>query len=301
MPAMGGIPRPFPPVAVRLLALPVLAVSALLPWQAGWVCAVVAIVVLGVPHGALDVEVGRNLFRHRFGWAWFPAFSLPYLVLVGLVLVAWRTVPEWTLAAFLLASVWQFGTEDTDGGGLSALAIGGIPVAVPVLMQPAATAQVLSATSGIALAAPPAWLLCASLAWLPIAAVWAARSIAAGRTRTLALPAVLWAGFAWLPPMTAFAMYFVAVHAPAHTAALIRHPSRAPRVRDEASAWRLAAPTTALTILMGAALWIVSPGDPAARVVCATLQLLAALTLPHMLLDGWLAFHERSNGLSNDG
>ena len=40
--------------------------------------------------------------------------------------------------------------------------------------------------------------------------------------------------------------------------------------------------------MMGAALWSLTSGEPAVRLVRATFQLLAALTLPHMLLDAWL-------------
>ena len=65
----------------------------------------------------------------------------------------------------------------------------------------------------------------------------------------------------------------------AHTTSLIRHPTRAPRVRDVAAAWRLSIFTTALTILIGAALWTVTPGETPVRFVRVTLQLLAALTL----------------------
>ena len=294
MPATGGTMRLLPPVATAplLLALPGAAASLMLPWQAGWVCAVGTIVLLGVPHGALDVEIGRTLFRPRLGRAWFPVFALPYLALVAVVLAAWHVAPELTLAAFLIASVWHFGAEDTGGGGLPALALGGIPVALPVLLHPAATAHVLAAASGLAFEAPPPWLTVGSLLWLPPAFLWAVRTIAAGGGRTLVLPALMSVGFAVLPPLTAFTLYFVAVHAPAHTAALIGHPTRAPRVRNAAAAWRLAVPTTALTVLIGAGLWAVYPGAPSVRLVRVTLQLLAALTLPHMLLDAWLSHRE---------
>ena len=295
MPVPGGAIRPLTPGAPAplLIACPVLAASLLLPWQGAWVCAVTLIIVLGVPHGALDVEIGRTLFRRRLGWAWFPAFALPYLALVALVLVAWRFAPEPTLAAFLFASVWHFGSEDTGGGGLPAIACGGIPVALPVLLHPTATAQVLSAISGLMFEAPPHWLVIGSLLWLVSATVWGVQTVSDGRVRTLAQPAIICAGFAALPPLTAFTLYFVAVHAPAHTAALIANPARAPRVRTATTAWWLAAPTTVLTVLIGGALWPFSSGEPAVRLVGVTLQLLAALTLPHMLLDAWLTQREQ--------
>ncbi len=93
----------------------------------------------------------------------------------------------------------------------------------------------------------------------------------------------------------------VAIHAPAHTAALIRHPSRAPRIQDAASAWRLAAPTTILTIAIGAALWPSYSGEAPVRLVCLTLQLLAALTLPHMVLNAWLESREPRRSSATKG
>ena len=271
-----------------LLAVPVLAVSAALPWQAGWMYAAAVIVVLGVPHGALDVEIGRNLLRGQVGGWWFPVFAAPYLLLVGLlvgaVLLAWRWAPEATLASFLAASVWHFGTEDTGRGGLLALFRGGLPIAAPVLLHPQATDQVFSAASGLVFDQPPTWLIAGSVAWLVPAILTVLRS----RPRELLLPAALLLAFVVLPPLTAFTLYFVAVHAPAHTVALIRHSSRAPRVQDAASAWRWAAPTTVLTIAIGVALWPVYSGEMPVRLLCLTLQLLAAFTLPHMILDAWL-------------
>ena len=60
---------------------------------------------------------------------------------------------------------------------------------------------------------------------------------------------------------------------------------RAPRVRDNRSAAILALPITALTLLVGAALWPLFPGLLAPRLVALMFQVLAALTLPHMLLN----------------
>ena len=286
----GGAVFPHGRTVPLLLAVPVLAVSAVLPWQTGWIWAVAAIVVLGVPHGALDVEIGRNLLRGRVGGWWFPVFAAPYLLLVGAVLLAWHWAPEATLALFLAASVWHFGTEDTGAGGLPALFRGGLPIAVPVLLHPQATAQVFSAASGLVFDQPPTWLTAGSVVWL----VPAILTVLRARPRELLLPGALLLAFVVLPPLTAFTLYFVVVHAPAHTAALIRHPGRAPRVRDLASAWWLAAPTTLLTIAIGAALWPFYDGGVPVRLLCLTLQLLAAFTLPHMILDAWLERRDRA-------
>lgn len=286
-----GVVIPVGRMAPLFLALPVLAASAVLPWQTGWICAIAVLVVLGVPHGALDVEIGRDLLRRRVGGWWFPVFAGPYLLLVAGVLLAWHWAPEATLAVFLAASVWHFGTEDTPGTKWwTALFRGGLPIAVPVLLHPEATASVFSAASDLAFEQPPVWLTAAALLWLIPAFLTVWRS----RLRDLLLPSGLCAAFAALPPLTAFTLYFVVVHAPAHTAALIRHRHRATRVRDAASAWRLAAPTTVLTVAIGAALWPTYTGEVPVRLLCLTLQLLAAFTLPHMILDAWLERREQS-------
>ncbi|MDP9095853.1 MAG: Brp/Blh family beta-carotene 15,15'-dioxygenase, partial [Pseudomonadota bacterium] len=180
---------------------------------------------------------------------------------------------------------WHFGTEDRRSTGVvSIVAWGGMPIAAPLLLQPAATMQVLSAIAGVPLVLAPPLLLWCSLVWLIAFGVTAARC----GWRDLGTPAALCVGFALLPPLTSFTLYFVAAHAPAHVDALIRHRQRAPRVCDRAAAWRLALPTTVLTVVIGAALWPLYPGPVTVRLVCVTLQLLAGLTLPHMLLEAWL-------------
>jgi len=100
-----------------------------------------------------------------------------------------------------------------------------------------------------------------------------------------------------LPPLVAFAIYFVCVHAPEHTTALIRDPSRAPRVRAGRSAIVLALPITTLMLLIGAGLWPFYAGILPDRLLSLTLQVLAALTLPHMLLDALTAARPAPNRL----
>ncbi len=287
----GPVNRPSPIALTVLLAGAALTLSAALPHDAQYVCALAAIIVLGVPHGALDGEAARTVLRPRLGRAWFPVFSIPYLGLSALVLLAWRWAPGLTLAGFLAASVWHFGTEDAEAGdGLEVIVRGGLPIAMPTMAHPEATAAVFQAVAGVPLPQLPDWLWAAAMAWLALAAGQAALR---RQGRPLAVPGLLAAMFTVLPPLTAFAIYFVGVHAPAHIAALIRNPVRAPRVRDDRSAALLALPLTALTLLIGAALWPLYGGAAPDRLLALTLQGLAALTLPHMLLDAGLARRER--------
>lgn len=277
---------PFNPV---LLAGPVLAASAALPPHEAMLAALSGIIVLGIPHGALDGEIGRTILRPRFGWCWFGVFAIPYLGLSAFVLLAWHIEPAMTLALFLAASVWHFGTEDgaSGGRGVGIAVFGGLPVAAPMLLHPTATISIFSGIAGVPLLEMSSWLWTASLAWLATTALWAVQQ----PVRVSARAGVMVALFAILPPLTAFAIYFVCFHAPFHTNALIADPHRATRVGDPRSAIRLAMPITALTILIGAALWPLYAGNMPEPLLALTIQGLAALTLPHMLLDAWTSRH----------
>lgn len=271
---------------IALLAAVPLVATTLLPHAAEWPCLLGLTVMLGVPHGALDGEIGRTWLRPRFGRAWFPVFAVPYLLLAASVLAAWRLAPEFTLAAFLATSVWHFGSEDAGSGRVvDAVVLGGIPVAVPMLLHPGATTIVLATAAGLPPATGIGWLLAASLLWLAVALAWVAAAILRGRAARLLRPAGLVTLFALLPPLTAFAVYFVCIHAPAHVDAMIGDIVRAPRVRSRGdAAWR-ALPLTGLTLLIGAALWPAYTGAAPERMLALTIQGLAALTVPHMLLD----------------
>ncbi|WP_342150555.1 Brp/Blh family beta-carotene 15,15'-dioxygenase [Methylorubrum sp. SB2] len=264
-----------------------LSASALLPRDASWLAALAATIVLGVPHGALDGAVAAPLLRPRFGRLWFGIFALPYLGLSALVLVAWQVAPLVTLAGFLALSVLHFGEEDAGPGRpIEALVRGGLPIALPALLRPEETAQIFALVARVPMPELPTWWSAAAWLWLAGAVLWLA--IHRPRRAVLAECAGLAAAFWLLPPLTAFALYFVGLHGPRHMRALVRDPVRAPAIDTMGRAVRAALPIFALTLGLGAGLWpLYAPGSPGptATLLALTLQMLSALTAPHVLLD----------------
>ena len=275
----------------RLAPLPALAVAlaltALLPAPLRDLAALLTIILLGIPHGALDGELARARLAPAWGAAWFAVFAPPYLALSALVLVAWTAAPLTVLALFLAASVWHFGTEETASGDpATVIGAGGMPIALAVLVHPAATAAIFGTVAQVAMPSPPLWLTAAAWLWLvPAAMRWA--SLARGGDRAgIATAAALAAAAILLPPLTSFAIYFVCVHAPAHVRSLIATPGS--RITDARRAAWLSVPFTVLTLLIGAVLWRFTPGTGTGHLLCLTIRGLSALTLPHMLFEQWL-------------
>lgn len=244
-----------------------------------------AAVLLGVPHGALDHRVARPWLAGRWGRLWFLAFTLPYLGLAVLVFAGWLVAPALSLLMFLAVSVLHFGLEDAEGKGVTArLARGGAPVALPILLHPDRTARFFE-TLGGAEAAPGgmAWLVLflGACLWVLIAALYALRLVRDREGRVLAEVGAIVAVFAALPPLAAFAFYFLAVHSPRHMAELAR--------RHEGGwtgAIRASLPLSAMTFAMGIAIYLLLPGTAETRFLQTTFWGLAALTIPHMILHG---------------
>lgn len=264
-----------------------LVASAFLPREASWLVALGAVIVLGIPHGALDGAVAAPLLRPRYGRAWFGVFAVPYLALSALVLLAWQVAPLPTLAAFLAVSVLHFGEEDAGPGRpIEALVRGGLPIALPALARPDETAGIFSVVTRMPMPHLPAWWTAGAWLWLALAAAW----LLTGRARrgVRGEMAVLAVAFVALPPLTAFTLYFVGLHAPRHMLALVRDPSKAPGIDTVQRAVRASLPIFALTLLLGAGLWPLYAAGAAnapANLLTVTLQMLSALTLPHILLD----------------
>lgn len=203
--------------------------SATLPHEASWLVALAAVIVLGVPHGALDGAVAAPLLRPRYGRTWFGMFAVPYLGLSALVLLVWQVAPMTTLANFLAVSVLHFGEEDAGPGRpFEILVRGGAPIALPALLRPEETAEVFAVVARVSMPLLPEWWTVAAWLWLTLAVAWLLRQ--PRRREVLIEILILAAAFRLLPPLTAFALYFVGLHAPRHMSALIRDPVRAPGI-----------------------------------------------------------------------
>ncbi|MCJ2140488.1 Brp/Blh family beta-carotene 15,15'-dioxygenase [Methylobacterium sp. E-066] len=249
--------------------------------------ALTVVIVFGVPHGALDGAVAAPLLRPRYGSVWFAVFAVPYLGLSALVLLAWQVAPRAILAGFLALSVLHFGEEDAGPGRrVEALVRGGLPIALPALLRPEETAGLFAVVTRVPMPQLPVWWAVAAWVWVAVTAAW----LLTGRRRAAVLieMALLALAFWSLPPLTAFTLYFVGLHGPRHVRALIRDPSKAPSVDTIRRAVRAALPVFGQTLLLAAGLWpLYASGAPdaPANLLTLTLQMLSALTVPHILLD----------------
>jgi Brp/Blh family beta-carotene 15,15'-monooxygenase len=259
-----------------------------------------AILLLGLPHGALDVELARERFNERSPRLWFFKFGIPYLALSAMVLVCWHIVPLTSLGIFLILSIYHFGREQTSN--LLGILVGGsAPIALAICLSPAETLQIFTIVTGVSLTALPDILRVSVLAWMVFAGLWTIRHLLKRNFRVLALGGVLILLYYMVDTLTALTLYFVFWHAPLHIRRLIDSPHFALRISGFAAATRLSLGPSALTLLLGLILWPLYPGPPAERLLMLTIQGLAALTLPHMLFDYWLAHDRRKQILRSTG
>ena len=263
-----------------------------------------AVLLLGIPHGAFDGELGHAVFSRSHGTRWWRPFLIFYLGLAAAVVVAWWLSPLASLTAFLALSACHFGLCDRDArlspgllGGLEAAARGAAPILLPVVFHPDATAGLFSllvATPAATLqamlsaAAPALGLaLSAALAVAIARHLWlACTGWAAHAAPALELIAVLLAG-ATLPPLLFFALYFCLGHSPRHALEIAAACDPESPRRALSSFVRGAAPlslaTWLLFVLAGLAL---SGGSLDVESMVRVLFVgLAALTLPHFALQ----------------
>ena len=255
---------------------------------------VAALALLGFPHGGADDRVARSLLRPAWGRAWLVVFAVPYLVLAGAVMLAAWVLPGWSALAFVLVASFHFGWEETlprHAGDtrrrdtVSIIALGGMPFALPLLFHPEGTSDFLYLLSGTRW--PMAPLGAGALLWSAAFVLHVAGIVRTGdaRRREGAALAALALALALLPPLAGFALFFLTVHVPRHTAYLARRhaPSESGRARSFALRAGLAMSLAALPLVV--AVWWVMPEPGPERFVRAVFWSTWALTLPHVLLS----------------
>ncbi len=239
------------------------------------------VLLLGVPHGSLDVVVARRLLGLTGIRAW-TVFSLRYVGLAALVVGLWWVAPTVFLSAFLGFSALHFGADPEAGVAWPTRALyGGAVIVLPALCHGAELQRLLGLVAGPASAAfvmPALRLLAAP--WLcatVLACLLEARRSPLAATELAALAAVSTAA----PPLVAFAVYFCAMHSPRHILRTL--PSR--QAADARRALAMALwPTVAVFIAAVGAGLLASEMSLETWVLQLGFVGLAALTLPHMAL-----------------
>ena len=249
------------------------------------------IVLIGLPHGALDGAVAMHLgLVDKFST--MARFVIIYVGLAGLVVGAWIIAPSLSLIVFLTISMLHFGAGDArHGEGIlrfaETLAHGGLAiVGISQFHRSEAdeifyylinqdTAMVWLAINVLTVAVIVAIITCVSQAAKDVK--WSATTL-----ELLILGIV----YALVPPLLGFAIYFCLVHSARHFRRIlstIKATVDFSNIKNQAILF-----TTASWIAAGIAFWMLADfADPGPTVMRITFIGLAALTVPHMLLiDG---------------
>ena len=256
------------------------------------------ILLLGVPHGALDMVYVRQLAGLQSATAW-GLFAVGYLMAAAAVVWLWWLAPGVFLAAFLLLSALHFSGDLQDNAAAFIRLMYGCAVIVcPMALHAAEVSQLFSLLAG----APAAQSVVAVLqvtAWplvlaIGLAAVVGARHNMARSVELVSVAAVLTVA----PPLVGFTIFFCGMHGARHVL----------RTRDYSDAGtfrhllRIALWPMLVTLGGATAGWWFSEGQPLdLRLMQLLFVGLAALTVPHMLVvepvrfSGWAKGRRTAN------
>ena len=282
------------PPKVRLWALPFLTFSLiLLDAIAGLgspeitMIAALAIVLVGIPHGTLDVEIASLRFGLS-GPSQKVAIIAGYVSCALLMLLLWQQIPELALTVFLIISIVHF-SADWRGGvdPFLAMMVGWALIALPALSHPQAVAAIFEMLTGnrngetisalLSCSSVPATL--GSLVF----AFWAYRhdDIKSAADVVSCLIAAL-----FLPPLIAFAVFFCGLHSPRHMIDALRETGGMSPTKTAV----IITAVTGLSVGVGVLLFT-GYGDMQmdAAAIRTGFVLLSALTVPHFILEHVMA------------
>ncbi len=259
-----------------------------------------AILVFGLPHGTLDIELIRR--QYALSRANLIAVLALYLALAASTFLLWRYAPVAALVVFLSISVIHFAEDWVDVGHLAlALGLGTALLTAPSLLHFDDVAALFVGMTGqpearsVASAIFPIAPLSLALASIAVARYWKTARRDAASSALFALASML-----FLPPAIGFALFFCLLHSPKHFSEALTELSW-PRFRQ----WRrIVVPLTSFAAGLALVLYAVGPPmDFTVRIASASFMTLSVLVVPHIavpiilsLLKGrWLADNDRAN------
>ncbi len=256
--------------------------------------------LIGLPHGAFDLHVGRSMLKTRLGGAWAPVFVSAYLAVCALALAFWILTPWMGLAILLLLGAAHWGMDDLEYEGARpgmlawlSTSRGLIPVAMPLLAHPAEVSRIFAVitASDVASESVIRWtgaismLLAAPGLFAHGALLLRGSRETFLRSASEVIVLVIW--FTVTPPLLAFTVYFCLWHSVRHS---LRSASRldASRARRALRRYLRAVmlPTIA-TWMLAAAAWLILLRDYEFTSLSWQIVFvgLFALTVPHVILE----------------
>lgn len=240
------------------------------------------VVLLGLPHGALDPRVAAKAFSSGGGRYSAVAFHAVYLAVVLAYGLLWSRFPTVGLTIFLLIASFHFGSDwQPRGNALTRLAYGLSVVALPSLLHPAEVEGVYAALGTTH--APLLVAVSRVLAPVAVAVAGAAAALRIGKSNgdLLEFTAIV-TGALLLQPLLFFSCYFCLLHSPRH----LLETSEALGITSLRGIVATTLPVVIATILLGGGVYLLlPPASWGGRVLTVVFVGLASLTVPHMVLE----------------
>lgn len=250
---------------------------------------------LGIPHGALDLSLGKKLLQPKFGSCWCTIFVLAYMLFAGFIVIFWLLYPLPSFLFFIAISAFHFGLSDrlnTKGwiGTFEAFGRGFLPIVLPAYFYPHLFQELVKSSLSDAHAATLITIIRVffypNLFFLTVVILYGFfQKTKSSLMNSLELVSLL-ALFLNRQPFTAFLIYFCFLHSLRHILCVLEEMNL-PFNRDSVK-WLIlqALPATIFTLLVLAACYLSLERE--ALDVPTMLNLffisLAALTFPHMIL-----------------
>jgi Brp/Blh family beta-carotene 15,15'-monooxygenase len=266
------------------------AILALSQWTTGYAdgagpaaIAALLIMTIGIPHGALDVEIAAVRFN-RASQAGRRFIITAYLAGAAVMALLWWLLPSLALIVFLAVSILHFGQDWAEAGEPFLVTMAGWAIiALPALTHTADVAAIFTLLVGSADGASVAYILACSAAPAVLCSLVVLHNAVRAWQMRLAVPlATALTAAVFLPPLVAFALYFCLFHTPQHMAGAWRESAHLSAGRR---LWVISA-VSGLAFGLAALLFSVSGSAAISdNVVATSFIILSVLTLPHFLLE----------------
>lgn len=242
--------------------------------------ATLLIVLLGVPHGALDPIFAKDLKYVKTTASWL-GFVASYLLLAALVVCMWWMSPTLFLLGFLGVSVLHFSGDLALGATRSSrLLYGGSVIVLPCLLHADEVGRLFSLLAGGDAGRPVAAGL-HLIAWPWLTALGLVAVHSGRRDWLLALEMCAVGALALAAtPMLGFAVFFCGMHSMRHILRTQKYSGFTPQRLALVSVLPMLA-----VVCMTTLGWLLLPDLPVnERLLQFLFVTLAALTVPHMVL-----------------